>query len=107
MAEAENLKIDVSEDGMTVVAEGQIDSHTSPALDDALGVGPADATVSLELAGVSFIDSSGLRAIVRAHKRQLEAGGHLVIDSPSDSVIRLLEMTGLTSQLEISPSPAS
>ena len=106
VAQAETLKLTVSEDGTAVVAEGQIDSHTSTALDDALSAVAADGEVGLDLADVSFIDSSGLRVIVRSHKRHVEGGGRLVIESPSESVVRLLEITGLTSQLQIRSTPA-
>jgi anti-sigma B factor antagonist len=106
MAQADNLKLTVSDDGATVVADGQIDSHTSQALDEALSAAPAERATSLDLANVSFIDSSGLRVIVRSHKRHIEFGGRLMIESPSEPVTRLLEITGLTSQLQITPNPA-
>lgn len=100
---AENLKLTVSDDASAVVAEGQIDSHTSQALEEALSEVAADTELDLDLAGVSFIDSSGLRVIVRTHKRHLDSGGRLTIVTPSDAVTRLLDITGLTSQLQISP----
>jgi anti-anti-sigma factor len=103
----ENLKLTVSDDGSTVLAEGQIDSHTSLALDEALVAVAADTELDLHLAGVSFIDSSGLRVIVRCHKRHRDGGGRLTVVSPSEVVNRLLEMTGLTSELQISPGPSS
>lgn len=100
---AENLKLTVSDDASAVVAEGQIDAHTSEALEEALSAAAADSELGLDLAGVSFIDSSGLRVIVRTHKRQLAGGGRLTIVGPSDAVVRLLDITGLTSQLQIVP----
>ena len=104
MGPVEHLKVTTSADGAALVAEGQIDAHTSQALDDALSAVAADAEVDLDLAEVSFIDSSGLRVIVRIHKRQLEHGGGLTIVAPSEAVTRLLDITGLTSQLRIRPT---
>lgn len=96
------LTVSISEnDPSVVIADGQIDSHTSPALDDALAGLPASGAVSVDLADISFIDSSGLRVIVRAHKRHVESGGSLTILRPSDPVRRLLEITGLSSQLDV------
>ena len=106
VAQADNLQIIVADDGRALAADGQIDSHTSNALDEALADVAAEAEVSLDLAKVSFIDSSGLRVIVRSHKRQRGGGGRLVIVSPSETVVRLLEITGLTDQLQIRPGTA-
>ncbi len=85
----------------TIVAEGQIDSHTSSLLAQALADQPEDADVALVLGGVTFVDSSGLRAIVRAHKRQTAAGGALALVDPSEPVARLLDITGLRSELTV------
>ncbi len=101
MTKAENLKLDVSENPAVVSADGQIDAHTAPSLEEALDGMAAEVTVSLDLSQVTFIDSSGLRVIVRTHKRLAETGGQLVIAEPSEPVMRLLDITGLTSELEI------
>ena len=52
---------------------------------------------------VSFIDSSGLRVLVRAEKRLGQAGGQLALVRPSEPVTRLLEITGLSAELTIHP----
>lgn len=104
MASLDNLTVTTSsDDPPVVVAEGQIDSHTSPSLDEALEAIDAGAFVSINLSGVTFVDSSGLRVIVRAHKRQAKGGGALTIVEPSEPVARLLDITGLTSELRIQP----
>lgn len=103
MAATDNLTVTVSDDDPAlVVAEGQIDSFTSTSLDEALAALPADRSISVDLSGVEFVDSSGLRVIVRAHKRQLAGGSELIILKPSDPVSRLLDITGLTPELTIS-----
>lgn len=102
VASLDNLTVTTSEDDPNaVVAEGQIDSHTSPKLEEALSTRAADAAVSVDLSAVTFVDSSGLRVIVRAHKRQAAGGGGLSIVKPSEAVCRLLDITGLTSELQI------
>lgn len=100
----ENLTVTISENDPTaLLVEGQVDSHTSSALDDALSAMEAEAAVSVDLSGVTFVDSSGLRVIVRAHKRQLGSGGQLTIVEPSEPVVKLFAITGLTSELGIAP----
>ncbi|MEL6984195.1 MAG: STAS domain-containing protein [Actinomycetota bacterium] len=98
----QNLTITVSEaDPRTVAVDGQIDSHTATSFNDVLVEIPADQTVHVDLGAVTFIDSSGLRVLVRAEKRQSAGGGALVIANPSAPVRRLLEITGLASELTI------
>lgn len=104
MARLENLTVTVADDDPSVVvAEGQIDTHTSTSLDEALSAMAAEASVSVNLSGVTFVDSSGLRTLVRAHNRHRNAGGDLIIVEPSAPVVRLLEITGLSSELRIEP----
>lgn len=103
MAASDNLNVTVSEDTPGLVrAEGQIDSYTSTSLDQVLTTLPADQNISVDMSAVEFVDSSGLRVIVRAHKRQIGGGSELIIVNPSEPVNRLLEITGLTSELTIS-----
>jgi len=51
--------------------------------------------LELDLSELRFIDSSGLGALVRVHKRAVEQGGRLVLSHVSESVHRLLRITGL------------
>jgi anti-sigma B factor antagonist len=44
-----------------------------------------------------FIDSSGIAVILRAHSRMQEEGNRLVVYGPTAQVLRVLSMTGLTS----------
>lgn len=104
MASLDNLTVTTATDDSTlVIAEGQIDSHTSSLLDEALTAVAGDVPLSVNLAGITFVDSSGLRVIVGAHKRQLSGGGSLTIVKPSVPVARLLDITGLTPELQIVP----
>lgn len=98
----QNLTITVSEaEPLTVVVDGQIDSHTATGFNDVLVDIPADKAVTVDLGAVTFIDSSGLRVLVRAEKRQTAGQGRLTIANPSAPVLRLLEITGLASELTI------
>jgi anti-sigma B factor antagonist len=85
------------EGGADVTAHGEIDIHTCTELEQTLLglVGDGVSKVTLDLADVAFIDSSGLRALVVAHKALEEHGGSLVVANPSSMAARLLEVTGL------------
>ncbi len=103
MTSNETLVVSATEDRPNrLVVVGEIDAHTSDVLADAVGLLDGDADISIDLAGVTFIDSSGLRLIVMTHTRQRSDGGSLTIESPSTSVRRLLEITGLDGELTIS-----
>jgi len=57
--------------------------------------------VRVNLSNVSFIDSSGLAALVRVMKRAREQGGDLVLIAPSDAARVILELTRLDAAFDI------
>jgi anti-anti-sigma factor len=62
----------------------------------------AGASVELDLAGVTFIDSSGLTALLRLADSVEAAGGTTVIRNPSATVTKLLTITQLESRFGLS-----
>lgn len=60
--------------------------------------------IAINLAELEFIDSSGLSAIIAAHKRAEAQGGELILFSPSRDIRRLFEVTGIDTYLDIRPS---
>lgn len=91
------LTISSTESGLA--ASGEIDAHTAPAL--AAAIDAAGPDVELDLAGVEFVDSSGLRVLIDAHQRLADAGGGLRLVSLSEPVRRLLEISGVSAYLGI------
>lgn len=85
-------------DDHVVVATGDIDVATAPQLSEALRVviGRGHPQVVLDLAGVDFMDSQGVRVIVRAHKQLERTGGALVVRGPQAQTRSVLEVTGLS-----------
>ena len=89
---------------VTVTAVGEIDSSNCMALQDLLtSLVDDDAArqVHVDLAGVTFIDSSGLRALIVGERATSEAGGTLRVSAASDAVRRLFEITGLVDRLAL------
>ena len=87
-----------------LVLVGEIDAHTAPELAGHLDPLPGDGgDVTLDMAAVEFIDSSGLRLIVEAHQRAANADRRLVVGRPSAPVVRLLEISGLSDHLAVEP----
>ncbi len=75
---------------------GDIDASTAPELAEAFsGALPASGVVVVDIADVTFIDSSGLRVFVDLNARM---GSEMVtLRSAPRNVRRLLELTGLSS----------
>ena len=84
-------------DGNTViVVSGEVDAATSDTLRAAIFdvIEDGQSSVVVDMNEVSFIDSSGLRVLIGGYKAADTAGGSLRVGSPSDAVVRLLEITG-------------
>ena len=92
------LELSIDTDG-TLVLQGEIDSYTAPDLAERLAADPPVEII--DVAGVTFIDSSGLRVIVEAHQSRATAGSRLVLRAPSAAVQRLLEISGLAGHLDV------
>ncbi|PPK67512.1 STAS domain-containing protein [Actinokineospora auranticolor] len=84
-------------DPVVVEVTGEVDLATAPqleqALDDALA--QPGGGVRVDLSGVEFMDSAGLRVLVAALRKAEESGRSLVLDSPHERVRRIIEITGL------------
>ena len=57
---------------------------------------PSCQVLIMDMAGLTFIDSSGLRVIVDALKRMRERDGKLLIENPPAILQRIVEVSGLT-----------
>jgi anti-sigma B factor antagonist len=88
------LSIREADPGVFIVT-GEIDAHSAPALEARLGEAKCGSVV-LDLSGVEFIDSSGLRVLVTQQQRRTAQGHHFAVADPSVCVQRLFDMVGLT-----------
>jgi anti-sigma B factor antagonist len=70
-------------------------------LDDAIGHGARLVTV--DMVGVSFLDSSGVRSLVAGGKRLDELGGRMTVTGLSGAAQRVLEISGLIDRLTAGP----
>jgi len=89
-----------------LAVHGEVDLGSAPQfgayLDWAINRG--HRSVLIDLAGLSFMDGSGLRVIGGAAKRLQLSGGALSVRSPSTSVRRLLDIGGLADLVRIERS---
>lgn len=99
------------QDGDTAVVRvvGELDLATAPQLRELLVdlVARGSHHVTLNLADLTFIDSTGLKVFVAGLKRLRESGGDLALRSPSAAAMRVFEITGLTTIFAISSGNGS
>lgn len=97
------FRVRVVEDGgiVTVSIEGELDLATAPQLEDHLHaiVAGAPQIVVIDTAGVPFVDSAGIAAVVKAYRDLRAGGGELQLGPMSKPVERVFEVAGLLDQL--------
>ena len=86
-----------------VRASGELDVFTTPLLRDALLGLPLESLSAavVDLAGLTFIDSSGLGVLVAAQKKLRTGGGALRVVCDGGPVLRMLEITGLLGTITV------
>jgi len=85
-------------DGHAVVAlRGELDLADAVDVAAALtAVAAREPEIIVDLAGLEFIDSSGVAALARGRRQARRAGGDLVLAAPRQKVMRVLAITRLT-----------
>lgn len=82
--------------------EGELDVAVAPRLEEAVTTVPPSARLIVDLSPLSFIDSTGLQALLALDARLREAGGRLeCVVPPEGAVRRLFDLIGLDDSLAI------
>jgi len=81
---------------------GELDTAASGDVDDAVDelLRKGVRTLVIDLGQISFIDSSGLRSLIRA-RQALGTEDAVHLRSPQAATLRLLEITGLEDQFRL------
>ncbi|MGH2725236.1 MAG: STAS domain-containing protein [Actinomycetota bacterium] len=94
-----NLLVESRESGDWSVVEvkGEVDLYTAPQLREELtGLAEGGRTrIVVDLAGVDFLDSTGLGVLIVGLKRCREQDGALALVGPTEPVQKVLSITGL------------
>lgn len=87
--------LDGVEDTIVLAVTGEIDMSTGQAFRDALDHAVERShDVVVDLAGVSFMDSTGLNALIRGAQQAQRLAGTVRVRSPRPAVRRVLDITG-------------
>jgi anti-sigma B factor antagonist len=90
--------------GAVVTVSGELDVASSQTLEHELTKLQSVATVVVDLRGLTFIDSTGLGVLVRAHQLAKEQGRRFGLVRGNGQVDRLLNLTGLDQELLVGDS---
>lgn len=88
----------------TLALSGELDPATAPELEARiaeLATDPAVTSVVIDLAGVTFLDSSGLRVLVAGRESLRIRSAGLILRDPSRNIRRVLEVSGLTELITV------
>jgi len=85
----------------TMIVTGEIDSHSRDDL--ALAMTPLllSGHLTVNMASVYFIDTSGLRVLVDAHHFAQQSGHRFAISLPSRRVEKILDMSDVGHMIEV------
>ena len=84
-----------------VELQGDLDIATVPMVRDVVVEGTRAAVVEVDMAGVRFVDSSGLAALLDARAALDAQGRSLRLTRATDQFLGLLDVTGLAAELPV------
>ena len=86
-----------------IVVDGEIDLATVPELERAIdSVFEADSTsLVIDLTSSSFMDSTGLKALVMANRRYQESGRGFALAIDGGPISRLIDLSGVDASIKI------
>jgi anti-anti-sigma factor len=97
-------EISVRGDELWVLPSGDLDIAAAPELEETLSLAMASdaATIVIDLRGLEFVDSTGLRALVQA--RAGAGGERISFVAGNEHVQSVLRIAGLLEELPFRPS---
>lgn len=103
------FELNTHREGSTVriALRGELDIASAERVEEELAAVEDDppAELVLDLSGLEFMDSTGLRLVLGADARARAAGRSVTIVRGSDAVTRLFRITGLEDRLTLVDAP--
>ena len=106
VAQPESVLPEVRVNGIALVAvDGELDLATAEAFGDRLVrlIDGGCPRLVVDVAGLTFCDSSGLSALLRATKHASSAGGNVTLVGIRPQLSHIMQITDLDRQFESSP----
>ena len=95
-------------EGIAIInVQGRLDAAAAPTFKQqvAEAISQGNIRLALHIAHVSFMDSTGLAALVSAFKAARKVDGDISIIAPSPQVQKLLKLTAMDRVFRVFPSP--
>jgi anti-anti-sigma factor len=106
----ESVRITDQGDGtLDVSLSGDIDFANAPSLRETIRAavsGAAPAVIRMDLAAVTFLDSSGIALLVTVHRLAARLGARYQVLDPTPTVYEHLRLTGLAELFGVARPPA-
>jgi anti-sigma B factor antagonist len=103
MTHAPRFHVDIDQDraGATVTVTGDIDMSTVEPLEHARdrALANSPSRLLIDLSGVHFIDSSGLKFLIETDRLSRADGWKLQLTRPAKTAMRVLVVTGIEKHL--------
>lgn len=91
---------------VVLTVDGELDHHTAPEVTQVLHQTPftPDSPVVMDLAGLTYCDSTGITVFVGAFNRSRETGTPLILAAVRDDLMRVLQIVGLDQIFTFQPT---
>ena len=93
-------------DFLVVSPAGELDMATAPELEEAIERAQGGSEILLDLRGLTFIDSEGIRALLRVHTAGQNGHSTVAFIRGMDNVQRVLQVAGVEPVLTWADPPA-
>ena len=101
------INVDVSGDHTVCRPVGELDAFTVAQFRESLAEIGGPTRLLIDLAGVPFLDSAGLGALIGGVRRAREVGGDVAVYGARPAVARLLHTTGFDRVATVSENQES
>ena len=86
---------------LSLALEGELDLASEHLVTSWMGAFQAETTYVIDLSGVTFIDSHGLAALLKAQTLASQTNATLILRSPSKQALELLRLTQLDAHFTV------
>lgn len=95
-----NINKSLNANELVLTIEGRLDTTTAPALESEINAMENVTSLVIDMAGLEYISSAGLRVLLAAQKKMNKLG-KMTIKNVKDVVMDVFEITGFTDVLTI------